>query len=141
MSWNESSKNSSDTPWQSAGVGVDGDVEVARDADAARGRASPDRGHVVDVVLDAEVVRPVARVQEELVRHEDLEEDPTDLHEARVPASVLEPVEHHDTVEELAVVLDGGVVVVVHDVEVLDAPSADRARVQHHAGNLHGRGQ
>ena len=66
-----------------------------------------------------EVVGPVARVQEELVRHEDLEEDAADVHEARVPRR-LEPVEHHDAAEELPVVLDRRVVVLVHDVEVLD---------------------
>ena len=79
------------------------------------------------MVLHAEVVGPVARVQEELVRYEDLEEDPTDLHEARVPRRLL-AVEDHDPTEQLRVVLDSCVVVVVHDVEVLDAPRPDRLR-------------
>ena len=102
------------------GVRVHGDVEVTRDADAAGGERLPDRSDVRNVVLDAEVMRPVARMQEELVRHEDLEEDAADVHEACMPCR-LEPVEHHHAAEELAVVVDRRLVVLVHDVEMLDA--------------------
>ena len=109
------------------GVRVHGDVEVTGDANASGGERLPDRSHVVDVVLDPEVVGPVARVQEELVRHEDLEQRPADLHETRVPRR-LEPVEHHDATEELPVVLDRRVVVLVDDVEVLDTECSDRVR-------------
>jgi hypothetical protein len=59
-------------------------------------------------------------VQEEVVRYEDLEEDAAHVHEARMPRR-LEPVEHHDAAEEVPIVLDRRLVILVHDVEVLEA--------------------
>jgi hypothetical protein len=102
------------------GMRVHGDVEVPRDADTSCSERVPHGSHVGDLVLDAEVVGPVARVQEEVDRHEDLEEHAADLHQARMPRR-LKPVEHDETAEQSPIVLDRRLVVLVHDVEVLDA--------------------
>ena len=131
--WKSPSKNFERDAVAVGRVRVHGHTEVAGDAHLPCRQRLSDRLDVGDPVLHPEVVGPVARVQEELVRHEDLEEHTADVEQARVPGR-LQPVEQHDTAEEPFVVLDHRVVVLVHDVHVLDVQGTDRAA---HVSGLH----
>ena len=108
-------------------VRVQRDVEVTSDPDPPGRQHLPHLDHVVDLVLDPQVVGPVPRVEEELVRHEDLEEDSPHVHETGVPRR-LEPLHHDHAAVEAPVVLDRRLEVLVHDVEVDQTERTDRCR-------------